>query len=77
MAVCKLGALMAPRRLTEADRALVARWLTDGTDSRDRRVTAEAMATAITQGTSTAIGPTTLKDHRAGRCACHRGKATP
>lgn len=68
---CKLGAVLAGP-LTAADRNLLTKWVAEGRDSHNRVVSAETMATAITQGTSTAIGPTTLKDHRGGRCACYR-----
>lgn len=72
---CKLGALMTWSGITEADRALLQRWCEDGTDAKGRRVSAESMATAITNGTAARIGPTTLKDHRGGRCACYRKAA--
>lgn len=73
MAACKVGNLLAGKHLlTDADRALMLQWLEDGTDSRGRRVSAVQMAHAVTTGTAVPVGPTTLKDHRGGRCACYR-----
>lgn len=76
MAACKLGAVLAGP-LTEADARLLIGWTETGQDTKGRTISAEVLARAITAGTDTPVGPTTLKDHRAGRCACHRGKATP
>lgn len=73
---CKLGGLMGSRLVTKADRDLLVHWSETGTDVKGRTVSAEVMAVAIAKGCPVPVGPTTLKDHRAGRCACYREKAS-
>lgn len=73
---CKFGALIASSGVTAADRDLLVKWCEDGTDVRGRRVSADAMSRAVSVGAGVLVGPTTLKDHRGGRCACYREKAS-
>lgn len=70
--MCKLGKLLASvKALAKPDRDLILRWLQDGQDGRGRRVSAEVLSVVLrTEGHR--VGPTTLKDHRGGRCACYR-----
>ena len=65
---CKVAKL----QLDQADTQLLDRWCRDGRDTRDRRVSADKLAEAL-RADGHSVGPTTLKDHRAGRCACWRG----
>ena len=65
---CKVAGLS----LDDADGQVLDRWMRDGRDAQDRRVSAEKLSEALRlDGHS--VSPTTLKDHRAGRCACWRG----
>lgn len=65
---CKVSRLT----LDDADTQVLDRWMRDGRDVRDRRVSAERMHEALLMEGHN-VSPTTLKDHRAGRCACWRG----
>ena len=71
---CKLGKLMANRDAMPApDFALLTGWLEHGCDGKGRRVSGENLAAALVADYGPdAPGPTTLKDHRGGRCACYR-----
>lgn len=62
---CKVARL----HLDPADTQVLDRWCENGTDTRDRRVSAYTLAAAL-RADGHDIGATTLKDHRAGRCAC-------
>lgn len=71
MTRCKVGRLHPT--LSTPDQALLSGWLTDGRDARERRVPAETLSAAL-RADGHDVGPTTLKDHRAGRCACHKDR---
>lgn len=66
---CKFATLAAS--LAPSDVELIGGWLKDGRDTKGVRVSAETLALALSE-VYEPIGPTTLKDHRGGRCACYR-----
>lgn len=68
---CKAGALADT--VQGADGVLLVQLLADGTDERDRTVPAGALAAALT-AMGHGVSATTVKDHRAGRCVCARGR---
>lgn len=69
---CKVGRLLGnTHALPALDRALVRGWLDTGHDAHGRKVSADAMAAALT-AEGHRVGPTTLKAHRARSCVCWR-----
>ena len=68
--LCKVGALLEQGTLRPGDR----RYLAD--QLANPAVPATALARALTlEGHP--VGQSTVKDHRADRCACARAKGTP
>jgi hypothetical protein len=69
---CKAADALTDLSLDEdraADARLLAGLLVGGTDDRGRVVSAVVLARALTT-LGYPVGPTTVKDHRGGRCAC-------
>lgn len=66
-ASCTAGRLAA--ELPGEDGRLLALLLAGNPDQRGRHVSAQALANAMCQ-LGHRVGPTTIKDHRAGRCIC-------
>lgn len=74
MSVCKAGQLVEwPHVFDGAERELAVGLLAsaDATDARGRNVPASTLSRALAN-LGHRLGPTTIKDHRAGRCACAR-----
>lgn len=65
---CKVAKL----QLDQADTQLLDGWCEHGQDTQGRRVSADKLSAAL-RADGHDVGPTTLKDHRAGRCACWKG----
>lgn len=65
---CKVAKL----QLDPADTKLLDGWCANGQDTLGRRISAVTLANALCNE-GHPVGPTTLKDHRAGRCACWKG----
>lgn len=72
--MCKAGKLAA--ELPAPDGALLASLLSGEPDGRGRHVPASVLARAV-RADGHLLSATTVKDHRAGRCACPAVRTDP
>lgn len=69
MSACKAALVLAA--LPSGDQETLTAWLTKGTDDFGRPFGASVMSGALST-IGFPVGATTLKEHRAGTCACYR-----